>query len=277
MLARISHRRREWIALILALAACWPALAQGPAPAPSSPSVPASPPAADSPVRAAVSFGTGFSIGNGYVLTAQHVVRDATRVMVGQGGRGQWVPSEVVKTDALLDLALIRTPLALPAARLARSDNVPVGLEIFVIGYPQPSVHGLSPKITQGLINGYPRRPPQAQDTGYFQISAEVSRGNSGGPLVGPDGSVIGMIQRKLDTQRILDRTQEWMVNVSYALRSSHIVTFLAGTEAAVVVEMLDLQQTLRPHLVYERVNPSIVSIIVPPPARRPATSSATP
>jgi len=104
-----------------------------------------------------------------------------------------------------------------------------------------------------------------------------VSRGNSGGPLVGPDGSVIGMIQRKLDTQRILDRTQEWTVNVSYALRSSHIVTFLAGTEAAVAIEMLDLQQTLRPHLVYERVNPSIVSIIVPPPARRPATSSATP
>lgn len=233
---------------------CGAALAQ-----PSA--VPSASAPTEAPDRLGVAHGTGFSVGNGYILTAHHVVRNATRVLVGQGP-GQWLPSEVVKTDTVLDLALIKTSSTLPGVRISRSGGVPVGMEIFVIGYPQPSIQGMSQKITQGLINGHSRASQAGTDRGYFQISAEVSRGNSGGPLFAPDGSVVGMVQRKLDSQRVLERTQEWTINVSFALRSGHLIDFLEGTPAAVAPVQLDLASSLRPYQIYAQTQASIVPIL---------------
>ncbi len=233
----------------------------------AQPQQPPTPPAAIAPLmteaeRQQVAFGTGFSIGNGFVLTAQHVVKNLSKVLVGSTQTGKWVSSDVVKIDAVLDLALIKTSLELPALQLARSDKVPMGLEVSVIGFPQPKIQGLTPKITQGIINGYPNHKQQAEDRGYFQISADISQGNSGGPLIGPDGSVIGMVQRKLNSQRVLERTQDWTVNVGFALRSSHILGFLEGTAATVQVKPLETQTLLRPFQIFEKVNPGVVSII---------------
>lgn len=228
------------------------------------------PPASITPLineaeRQQVSFGTGFSIGNGFILTAHHVVKTLNKVLVGSVQTGKWINSEVIKTDAVLDLALIKTSLELPALNLAKSDQIPIGLEITVIGFPQPRIQGLTPKITQGIINGYPNLKQQTEDRGYFQISAEISQGNSGGPLLGPDGTIIGMVQRKLNSQRVMDRTQEWTVNVGFALRSAHILGFLEGTPATVQVKTFDTQNLLRPYQIYEKVNPGIVSIIARP------------
>lgn len=244
--------------LTICSAACVSAWAQ----TPGTHEMTAKPPENTDPERQQVSYGTGFSISKGYILTAYHVVKDIPKVLIGSAAMGKWTVSEVVKTDPVLDLALIKTSLDLPVLSIARSDQVPIGLEITVIGYPQPRIQGLTPKITQGIINGYPNLKQQAEDRGYFQISAEVSRGNSGGPLLGPDGTVIGMIQRKLDTQRVMDRTQEWTVNISYALRSSHLLGFLNGTQAIADLRQLDTQQLLRPYQIYERATPGVVSII---------------
>lgn len=242
----------------MVLALCWPGL--GPALAQNTQTPSAAAPT-EAPERFGISHGTGFSVGNGYVLTAHHVVKSATRVLIGQGP-GQWMLAEVVKTDAALDLALIKSNSNMPGMRIARSGSVPVGMEIFVIGYPQPSIQGMSQKITQGLVNGYSRNAQTGVDKGYFQINAEVSRGNSGGPLIGPDGSVVGMVQRKLDTQRVLERTQEWTVNVSYALRASHLIDFLEGTPVTLSQTTVDLSSTLKPYQIYAQSQNSVVPIM---------------
>jgi len=210
----------------------------------------------------AVAFGTGFSLGEGYILTAHHVIRQANSILVGTGQTQRWTLAEIVKQDPVLDLALLKVRVAFPAVTFANSNLAPTGLEITVIGYPQPGVQGLTPKITQGLINGSQSERSQSMDRGYFQISAEISKGNSGGPLISADGLVLGMVQRKIDTQRIMDRTQDLMVNVSYALRSSQILSFLEGTPVTPQVKPLNVSNLLRPYQIFEQLNPSVVAIL---------------
>jgi len=217
-------------------------------------------PVADQPPQMA--FGTGFSVDDGYFLTAYHVIKNSSQILVGTADSQRWHTSELVKFDPVLDLALLKTKLKLPVLGFVKSDQVPIGWEIFVVGYPGPKIQGLTPKITQGIINGYQTAALQADDRGYFQLSAEVARGNSGGPLIGADGSVVGMIQRKLDSQKLMDRTQELVVNISYALRSSHILNFLEGTPVNPHIQKIHVDQPLRAYQIYQQVTPSVVSII---------------
>jgi len=208
--------------------------------------------------------GTGFVVGDGYVLTALHVVQGRTTVQVGPLTGGKWVNADIVQSDAKLDLALLKAPIALPAVSLAPSSEVPTGLEISVIGYPLPKFQGLSKKITQGVVNGYRggSESQQAQDIGLMQISAEVSRGNSGGPVFAPDGSVIGMVQRKMDARKLAEQAEDLVVNVNYALRSSQIIKFLQAADVSPRVQGLSLSTVLRPYQVFEREQASVLAII---------------
>ena len=241
-----------------------PAPAPAPAPAASSPVPPsATPPApaASTPDANRIQFGTGFVIDQGYILTAWHVIQDRGQWQVGPNAAGRWVNATLVKVDRANDLALLKAPLEAPALALAPSNEVPIGLEISVIGFPQPRYQGMTRKITQGYVNGVQRASQQELDTGLLQISAEVSMGNSGGPVFAPDGAVVGMVQRKLDVQRIAQQTNDWMVNVSYAQRSSTLIRFLQDSPARATVRPLQLATVLRPYQLFEKVGPSVVSV----------------
>lgn len=240
---------------ILAWGMCFALLAQPTLPSPS---------AVERPVNSVqtAGFGTGFSLGDGYILTAYHVIRQSNNILVGTGLTQRWTLAEIVKHDPVLDLVLLKTRVNLPSVAFANSSLAPTGLEITVIGYPQPGVQGLTPKITQGLINGTQSERSQSMDRGYFQISAEIAKGNSGGPLISADGLVLGMVQRKIDAQRVMDKTQDLMVNVSYALRSSQILAFLEGTPVIPLVKPLNVSSLLRPYQIFEQLNPSVVAIL---------------
>ena len=238
--------------------------APAPAPAASAPVPPsATPPApaASTPDANRIQFGTGFIIDQGYILTAWHVIQDRGQWQVGPNAAGRWVNATLVKVDRANDLALLKAPLEAPALALAPSNEVPIGLEISVIGFPQPRFQGMTRKITQGYVNGVQRASQQELDTGMLQISAEVSMGNSGGPVFAPDGAVVGMVQRKLDVQRIAQQTNDWMVNVSYAQRSSTLIRFLQDSPARATVRPLQLATMLRPYQLFEKVGPSVVSV----------------
>lgn len=224
-----------------------------------------------SPSASTSNWGTGFVVGEGYVLTAFHVVQGRTAVQLGPIA-GKWLTAEVVQSDAKLDLALLKAPIDLPALSLAPSADVPTGMEVSVIGYPQPKFQGLSKKITQGIVNGVRSESQQARDVGMIQISAEVSRGNSGGPVFAADGSVIGMVQRKMDARKVADQTEDLVVNVNYALRSSQIIKFLQVAAVSPQVQSLSLATVLRPYQLFERSQASVVAIL-----GRGAVSAASP
>jgi S1-C subfamily serine protease len=201
-------------------------------------------------------------VDKGYLLTAAHVVQDRTQWLVGPNAAGRWVAATVVKMDRTGDLALLKVPLDAPALALSPSSEVPIGLEVSVIGFPQPRFQGLTRKITQGIVNGVQRPNEQERDAGFFQISAEVSRGNSGGPVLAPDGTVIAMVLRKLDSARVAQQTQDMPINVNYALRSSALIRFLEDSPARAAVRPLQVGTVLRPYEVFMRAGPSVLSII---------------
>lgn len=215
------------------------------------------------------SWGTGFVVAPGYLLTAHHVVRDHKRLLIGpvgltSTGRPQWHAAELVKADIQRDLALLKIPdaLALPALRLSPQPAIPIGLEALVIGFPQPRLQGSSRKITQGIVNGYRNNDSNQTEQGLLQISAEISQGNSGGPVLAADGTVIGMVQRKINASRVADRAQDLLVNVSYALRSSQLVDFLQDSPSPASLQNIGLHIVLRPHQIYEQAQASVLAVV---------------
>jgi serine protease Do len=209
-----------------------------------------------------LSMGTGFVVADGLMVTAAHVLRDKDSVWVGPMEAKRWLRAQVVKVDEQHDLALIAVKLDAPALSLARWSDVPNGLEVFVVGFPQPRLQGLSKKITQGLINGNRSDRNESFDSGYFQFSAEVQQGNSGGPIFSPDGLVVGMVQKKLNALSVAEKTNDLPVNVSYGLKSSEIVNFLAGTPAQANVSSLSLRTLLRPYQVFAQHQGSIFAVV---------------
>jgi len=225
---------------------------------------PPTPPITTAPI---VSWGTGFIVSEGYLLTAHHVVKDKSSVLVGPVGLGptgkpRWLMAQVVHTDPALDLALLKAKIDLPALALHPGAVIPLGLEISVIGYPQPRIQGMSKKITQGIVNGYRNESPANAEQGYLQISAEVSQGNSGGPVMAPDGTVIGMVQKKLNAPKLAERTQDLMVNVNYALRSSLLIEFLQNSPVTARQQNLSLVKVLRPYQLFEQTQSSVLAVI---------------
>ena len=240
------------------------AWSQGESPLPPSTS---STPAivAPTPTNNNLQLGSGFVIADGYVLTAHHVIMGRNNIFVGPVTANRWVLAEVVKVDPKLDIALLKAKVVMPSLRFTNSMEVPTGLEVFVLGYPQPRVQGMSKKITQGIVNGN-RSAPGQTETHQFQISAEVAMGNSGGPVIAPDGSVIGMVQQKLNTQTIAERTKDFLVNVSYALKSEQLLKFLEDSpiaqEVNSQVKRISLNTVLRPYQIFEQSQGSVVSVI---------------
>jgi S1-C subfamily serine protease len=213
------------------------------------------------------SWGTGFVIAPGYVLTAYHVVHQKNQIRVGPvgqtaTGRSRWLKADLVKVDAINDLALLSIPEILPAVKLHPGKKVPIGLEAFVIGYPQPRLQGSSQKITAGIVNGYRNTRNSPSEAGLLQISAEVSNGNSGGPVIAPDGTVIGMVQKKIHTTRAAERMQDVIINVGYALRSEQILDFLSSTQVSVQTQTVNLSSTLRPYQIFEMYQHSVLTVI---------------
>lgn len=223
----------------------------------------------------ALILGTGFAIAPGYILTAHHVVQNRSSLMVGPMPHGHWVRAEVLKSDAGLDLALLSANVSGPGLALASNLIAPTGLEISVIGYPQPAVQGLSAKITQGIINGTRTSRVHGQTQTLLQISSEITSGNSGSPVLAPDGTVIGLVQRKINAQKVAEKGNDLIINVAYALPTSQILQFLKDASALITTRSIDMGKLLRPYQLFEENHSAIYSIISRQPGSMPAGGTA--
>ncbi|HEY3294357.1 MAG TPA: trypsin-like peptidase domain-containing protein [bacterium] len=144
-------------------------------------------------------LGSGFIISpDGYIVTNEHVVRDAAQVFVTTTTRNKY-PAKVVGTDPLLDMALLKIDAKnLPCIPLGDSQDVLVGEWAIALGNP----YGLfdindQPSVSVGVISAVHRDFQSAIDgrvyTDMIQTDAAINPGNSGGPLLNADGVAVGM------------------------------------------------------------------------------------
>lgn len=142
--------------------------------------------------------GTGFVVrSDGSILTNQHVIEGASAVTVTLAS-GKELPATVVAQDATHDLAVLHIAEdGLPALTLGSSDGLAMGESVVAIGYALDLSGG--PTVTSGIISSL-ERSIDVQDagavrsyTGLLQTDAALNRGNSGGPLLALDGSVVGV------------------------------------------------------------------------------------
>jgi serine protease DegS len=127
---------------------------------------------------------------DGYILTNDHVIdgADAIQVLLSDG---RSAAAQVVGRDPATDLAALRVDLPdLTAIDVADSDTISVGDVVLAIGNPL----GFGHTVTQGIISGLGRFGLQPGTyEGYIQTDAVIHPGNSGGALVDPGGSLVGI------------------------------------------------------------------------------------
>ncbi|MCE2401329.1 trypsin-like peptidase domain-containing protein [Candidatus Poribacteria bacterium] len=137
-----------------------------------------------------IKFGSGFVIGEGLIATNHHVIEGATAAAAKLIGEDTvYRISSIRIYNEITDLAIIKvdklngTPL-----QLGDSDTVFVGQEIYVAGNPlgQEDLEGT---FSDGIISGI----RDVNGVRLLQMTAPVSPGNSGGPVINSDGEVIGI------------------------------------------------------------------------------------
>jgi len=135
--------------------------------------------------------GSGFIIDPaGYIVTNNHVVGNATRVVVALQD-GSELPARVVGTDELTDLALLRVEPrgTLSSVSWGSSAGARVGSWVIAAGNP----FGLGGSVTSGIISARGREIGAGPFDDFIQTDAAINPGNSGGPLFNAAGEVIGI------------------------------------------------------------------------------------
>jgi S1-C subfamily serine protease len=154
-------------------------------------------PDADVPSGRESQSGTGVVIvDTGVILTNLHVVQGAKAIKVTFHD-GLESDATVVGVQPEHDLAVLQAktiPDDLISATLRSTAGLRPGEPVVAVGFP----FGIGPSVSAGVISGLGREYQTADGkrvlTNLIQFDAAVNPGNSGGPLVTPEGEVIGIV-----------------------------------------------------------------------------------
>ena len=176
--------------------------------------------------------GSGFFIGPDLVVTNNHVVEGQNSVTLRVGG-AQYT-ARVMTTSPAVDLALLQVYNANPqqaTLRLGTAATARPGEEVIAIGY---ALGALSNTVTRGIVSAL----RQAGSVTLIQTDAAINPGNSGGPLIGRDGTVIG-----INSMGISKQVGE---GVAFAIAIDHAIALVNGRPVvATQTPVAALNQTL--------------------------------
>jgi S1-C subfamily serine protease len=197
-------------------------------------------------------------LGSGFLYESPDLIVTNYHVVAGQEHLDVHFPNDShVAADGFLiaspeyDVAVLHIPQPAPSGTFLRGTQQPLkpGDEVFALGSPK----GLSGSVTKGVVSSYRRdkdlRAALTRTTGntvsghgadavWIQTSAPISKGNSGGPLVAADGTVVGINTWQLSA----DDGQ----NLNFALAIDHIAKLRTSMPSMRVRSFAELPQTRR-------------------------------
>jgi hypothetical protein len=142
-------------------------------------------------IKTTTGSGTGFLVDAlGVVVTNDHVASSGDLISITLGNGDIYNTINKVASDPVHDISVLRIPgFNLPKLSLGDSEGVQIGQRVFVIGNPL----GLQNTFTDGVISAV----RQFDGVRLFQISAPISPGSSGSPVVNTNGDVIAVAVAK--------------------------------------------------------------------------------
>jgi S1-C subfamily serine protease len=174
-------------------------------------------------------FGVGSGVvinENGDILTALHVVADATEIEIIFAD-GTQATAEIVSAEPDNDIAVLhpnRPPELIVPAILGNPAGMRVGDEAFAVGNPL----GLAASMSAGVISGFNRSIPGADGAqrleGLIQFDTAVNPGNSGGPLLNRQGHVVGIVTALANPSE-----QNFFIGIGFAVPIGTAVSVAGG------------------------------------------------
>ncbi len=170
-------------------------------------------------IKTASGIGTGFFINrDGYIVTNKHVLPESGRGEIKTLKGSVFQIRQIVQQDADADLVIAATSAPPSESKPVniRSGLPEPGEKIIVIGNPM----GLEQTVSDGIVSAV-RRNQKAVE--FIQITAPVSPGNSGGPLLNMRGEVIGVATFQYRSGQ----------NLNFCVAASRIVALQQGVQSS--------------------------------------------
>ncbi len=180
-----------------------------------------------------VASGSGFYVSKaGHVVTNHHVIDGCRDVKIV--AKGTLINTDVIASDQLNDLALLKANINPPYV-FPISSEAPFGMqEIVVAGYPFGNKLSSSIKFTKGIVSSL---TGVGDNYSEIQIDAALQPGNSGGPIIDEYGNVMAVAVAKLDVVKIVEDFGTLPENTNFGIKASTLVSLLKSHEIPLVRE----------------------------------------
>jgi S1-C subfamily serine protease len=164
----------------------------------------------------ATGLGSGVVVNDaGAVLTALHVVSDATTIKVTYAD-GSSSSATIATQQPDTDIAVLQPdtpPTGAVPATLGNPGAMRIGSEAYVVGNPYGLYGSLSSGVVSGLDRSYHLPDSERVIHGLIQVDAAVNPGNSGGPLLDRSGRVVGIV-----TALVNPTKQDVFIGIGFAV-----------------------------------------------------------
>lgn len=171
--------------------------------------------------------GTGVIVSEaGLILTNNHVVEGCSSIRFSKEGELARQTS-LLRADKTNDLALLKADQPFKQEELATfrvAPSLKAGEQIAVYGFPLSGLLSVSGNVVSGNISSL---AGLGDDVRFYQISAPVQPGNSGGPLLDYSGNVVGIVTSRIDDFVVAGATGALPQNVNFSIKSQIATSFM--------------------------------------------------